>query len=752
MYEHIPDELKQLSQWVCWRGVPGGNRAGKLRKVPINAKNGAPAQSNNPETWTDFDRAEKASASYNGIGFMFANGYFGIDIDDCDSEIRDYKNGGRDNIIAEFISSLESYAEYSVSGNGIHIICRGALPPGGRRRDKVEMYETGRFFIMTGIPAAEYRDIADCTEKVKVLHKKYIGAQALLPPKKETLPAVILSEHEILTIARRSKYGAVFDDYYKGNWQGYSRSQSEADMNFCNMLAFWCRRDIWLMDRIFRSSGLMRDKWDRPTSGSTYGQITLKKAVDGCKNIYNPKGKKTLVPNMYKQVKTYTLDDTGNAQRFIDCFGDDLRYSFISRKWYYFDSKRWRVDDTGVVKRMGDKVVEEMNIELLPYLEALRRTHSDLRGAQKTFENFVKHCRSNKSKRAMLKEAEHHRPIRPETFDKFIYLLNTPGGTVNLNTGELCAHEREQYLSKITGFPYTAKGEAPLWLRFLDDVFAGDRELIRFIQKAAGYSITGSTKEDCIFFCYGSGRNGKSTFLNVISDILGDYALNVQPETIMARNTISSHTSDLARLRGARFVTIPEPSEGARLNEGLIKQITGGDILTASRKYEDEFEFRPQFKLWMPTNHKPRIHGTDGGIWARIRLIPFTVPISEEKIDRNLRQKLKKEADGILKWAIEGCMLWQEEGLIPPASIRAATAEYRTEMDSLAIFLEEVCERGNYETSAGDLFKAYNQWAAANKEAEMTSAKFGREMTKSFEKVRRNTGFVYQGLRIYTDS
>jgi putative DNA primase/helicase len=229
--------------------------------------------------------------------------------------------------------------------------------------------------------------------------------------------------------------------------------------------------------------------------------------------------------------------------------------------------------------------------------------------------------------------------------------------------------------------------------------------------------------------------------------MLGDYAVNIQPETIMVRQAQAGPTSDIARLKGARFVTTVEPNEGARLNEGLIKQLTGGDKVTASKKYEDEFEFKPEFKLWMATNHKPVIRGTDLGIWSRIRLIPFKVQIPDEKIDRQLKFKLREEMPGILAWAVEGCLLWRREGLKQPQSVLEASREYRGEMDVLSAFIDACCMEGG-ETDAGDLFRAYIEWAKESNEFEMSSTRFGREMGKKYEKRRSSRTNIYEGISL----
>lgn len=287
MYEYIPDELKKLSNWVCWQAVPD-EAGGKIKKLPIDPHTGDLARSNDPSTWSDFNTAVAASAGFAGIGFMFGNcEYFGVDIDGVGDEIAAFKNG-ENNIITEFITTLQSYTELSQSGKGIHIICKGNLPKQGRRRGNVEMYETGRFFVMTGKPCAEYMDINECTEAIKALHEKYIGGgrePSAVP--RAYVPALPATANDIITLAGKAKNAPRFNALMQGDYSEYV-SQSEADMALCNMLAFWCRCDVDMMDCIYRRSGLMRDKWDRRQSGSTYGAITIQKAIADCEKVYEP--------------------------------------------------------------------------------------------------------------------------------------------------------------------------------------------------------------------------------------------------------------------------------------------------------------------------------------------------------------------------------------------------------------------------------------------------------------------------------
>ena len=753
-YEHIPQELRKLRNWCCWQAVPDSGRPGKIKKIPINAKTGGQAQSNNPETWCDFGTAVTASEHFSGIGFMFTgSGFFGVDIDGVEGAIEDYRHGETDNIVGEFIYGLQSYAEFSQSGHGIHIICRGHLPPAGRRRKNVEMYDSGRFFIMTGKYASEFADIADCTESIKPLHEKYIGG-GTEPTTGIAPPAPLnLSESEIIHLAEDSKQGDAFRTLYAGKWETIYTSQSEADLGFCNMLAFWCRKDERMMDRIFRSSGLMREKWGRKQSGTTYGKITLQKAIKGCQRTYEPKSEYHIVIGQPaakpEKKKLYSFDDTGNAERLVDTFGKQIRYSYVNKSWLYYDGRKWCFDVTGAIHRMADEIVETMRDDEDYFVQNAPESWGDTEAVEKNFMKHLKQSRSNRGKENMVKESQHHVPITPDQLDTHKTLLCMPNGIINLKTGELQPHDRQKFITKITHCEYTDKIDHPLWDSFLESTFGGDRDLIHYIQKAVGYSLTGSTQEQCAFFCYGTGRNGKSTFLETISDALGDYATNIQPETIMVKPGTSGPTSDIARLKGARFVTCSEPNEGVRLNEGLIKQLTGGDKVTASRKFENEFEFYPEFKLWMSTNHKPVIRGTDVGIWRRICLIPFTVCIPDDKVDKRLKYKLERELPGILKWAVDGCLMWQREGLEQPDAVKQATAEYRSEMDVISAFIAECCTTDGESTErAKDLFQTYAKWAKENNEYEMKSTKFGIELSKKFDKYHAKDGWHYRGIAL----
>ena len=741
--ENVPDEMKKVPNWVCWQGEA---------KIPKNPFNGQNAKSNDKKTWGTFAQACKACETFgfDGLGFMFSEPYFGIDLDHCLDNV---------DFVDEFVETLQSYTEISRSGNGIHIICKGKLPEGNRRKGGVEMYSEGRYFIVTGnLYNQQYKEIKDCTESVKVLHSKYLPTS--VPKAEVRRKAVVdLEDEEVIDKARNCKSGSLFTMLYSGQWEGLYPSQSEADLALCSQLAFWTARNESQMDRIFRTSGLYRKKWDSKRGADTYGNIVIGKACSTCTEVYEPQkydDDTSLALAFFKngkmgvsekgKAKQYDATDTGNAHRLYDRFGQVLKYSYNRKKWYFWTGKVWTLDESGEVKKLADEICEDLK------REALQMQDEDL---QEAALKFAKRTAGSNAKEAMIKECQHLNdiPASPEDFDAYTDFLNCQNGVINLRNGELMPHDSRLMLSKICNCEYDVKKRKPVrWLQFLDEITNGDKELQEYIQRSIGYSISGSNKEQCAYFLYGMGNNGKSTFLDTIADMLGDYASNAQPDTLMLQSRLGSAgggaNTDIARLKSARFVTCEEPTEGVRLNEGLLKQLTGGSKVTCRFLYGDEFEYTPEFKIWVATNHKPVVRGTDVGIWRRIKLLPFEVNIPKEKVDKNLKYKLRQEFPQILAWAVEGCMKWQKYGLNEPQSVLDATKDYKQEMDIIACFIEQ-CVVIDYSTDdkipASDLFAVYSKWAKQNNEFGMSAKRFGMEIIKKLPERGRNGKGVFYG-------
>lgn len=762
-YENIPDELKSLPQWVGFFRVPSAN--GRMTKKPVSPHTLCGASSTNPQTWSSYDQAVKTIGKsckvgqdegvVEGVGFVFSPPYCGIDLDN----VVDPQTGEVNPDALDIITNMDSYTEFSPSGTGLHIIYKGEQHPEWKKKRSgvfgegtdLEMYQQGRYFTVTGNILGDARTVQERENTALCVQSAYMVRenQTAAAKKKPSSVSLSMSDDEILTAARNSRSGMLFADLYAGNWQSRYGSQSEADMAFCSMLAFWFGCDIQKMDAVFRRSGLMREKWDRKQSGSTYGTLTLRKAVAECNTTYSPVAPddndfSIAVRSGQPRQRYYTMDDTGNAQRLFDMFGDKIRYNFNDKRWMIYDKVKWTYDITGYFWKLVDKAVESMKQESVYYEKYDAENGTEL---LKAFEKHISKSRNNNAKKALEKEIQHYVAVTPNSLDRHKLLLNTPEGIIDLITEEVKPNEPLAYFTKSTAVGYHKDAQCPLWVRFLEEIFNGSETLIHYVQKAVGYSLSGLTDEQCAFFCYGTGRNGKTTFLDIIRYIFGDYASNIQPETLMIRSQNSSANSDIARLKGARLVTSVEPNEGVRLNEGLLKQLTGDDVVTARKLYGEEFEFKPEFKLWMATNHKPIIRGTDTGIWRRIHMIPFTVSIPEEKVDRKLKDKLMQEIEGIFRWCLEGVRMYNAEGLNKPSEVAQAVEQYRDEMDTISRFLEECTVPAPCRSvKAKDLYSVYVRWCDENGEYKMTNTKFGMEMAKKYERVKNMRGWYYKEI------
>jgi putative DNA primase/helicase len=339
--------------------------------------------------------------------------------------------------------------------------------------------------------------------------------------------------------------------------------------------------------------------------------------------------------------------------------------------------------------------------------------------------------------------------VAPDELDADPMLLNTKSGTIDLRTGELREHRREDLITKLAPVEYDPGAEAPAWGAFLERVLP-DEELRGFVRRAAGYSASGDTSEQCLFINHGVGANGKSTFHEAAAAALGDYAMRAPTDMLLARRS-GAVPNDVARLKGARFVTAAETEDGRRLAESLVKDLTGQDTITARFMRAEFFDFKPTHKLHLSTNHKPEIRGTDAAIWRRIRLVPWTVTIPPAEQDKKLSEKLRGELAGVLAWIVRGCVEWRHEGLKAPDAVRKATGAYRSEMDVIGAFIEDCCVlRPDASALATPLYVAYKEWCEESGEPIEKQRRFGMRLTERGLR-REKVGGVYKwygiGLR-----
>lgn len=737
-FNEIPAELKALPQWILWKFE---TRNGKQTKVPCQVT-GEMAQANNRRTWSTFATAVKfyLEGDYDGIGFVFSrqDNYIGIDIDKCVVD-------GKTNAFAtEIIDTLDSYTEFSPSEKGIHIIIKGSLPQSvlgtGRKNTKhgLEIYSYGRFFTFTG-NRENSNDVYDRTDELAEVFEQYFddsdiqGRVNLAEFEKDEIK---LSNDALWDRMFRSKNGDEIRSLYNGSL--INEDHSASDLALCNYLAFWTGNSATRMDSMFRETSLIRDKWDVihfSDTNETYGERTIGKAISSTSS--------TILDNKQqfeefsfdfinedvaavvedKPKRKFKLTELGNAERIAYEYGHVIKF-VNDIGWFIWDGKRWRIDTKKEIERITAKVLRSLS-------------KSDDESEAK----WARMCERRNVRMNSIKDLMPLVPGERQEFDKHKFLFNVENGVVDLKTGKLLQHDRELGLTKITNTVFDENAKCPEWLNFLDQIFLGDKPLIEYMQRLIGYSLTGDISEQIMMFLVGGGSNGKSTFINIIKDLMGDYGRQAKSDTFIKKKE-SGANNDIARLVGSRFVSAIESEEGEKLADSFVKQITGGEPVLARFLRQEFFEFIPEFKVFFTTNHKPIIGGLDEGIWRRVKLIPFNLSLPAHKRDKRLPEKLSLEMPGILNWAIEGCMKWQQDGLKEPKVVAEATGKYKDDMDILAPFLDEVCyvderENDSIMIEAKELYNTYERWCFNSGERSLGNRSFYRMLeTKGFGKTK----------------
>ncbi len=434
------------------------------------------------------------------------------------------------------------------------------------------------------------------------------------------------------------------------------------------------------------------------------------------------------------------LTDIWNSENFVKKYKGSILWVSQWGRWLVYRDGKWVRDNLEETVRLGKELI-------LGYYEMVE----DIKNEEER-KRLIKHILKSESENRILSMLELSKPdlaISPEAFDRDPFVLNLKNGTFDLKTMEFRAHDSKELLTKQMNARYNPVASCPRWIEFLNLIFREDQETITFVQKALGYSLTGDTGEECIFLLWGSGQNGKTTFLNTLLDVFGDYGV-VSPVSAFLLKDGDHIPNDIARLVGSRFVIGSEAPEGREFNATLVKSLTGRDRIAARFLRQEFFEFTPTCKIWLAMNHKPIVKETSIAFWRRIRLIPFTYTIPDEKKQPNYERKLLEERDGILNWMIEGFKRWREEGLGQPSAISSATAEYKTEMDIIGAFITDRCIDDKYgEVLMKELYGEYLKWCEENGERPMSQKSFSiRLEEKGYRKVRIKTGRLWQGIRL----
>lgn len=745
----IPQELTDRPQWVTWRRE---TREGKQTKVPYRVDGQTRASTTDPTTWTDYETAWAATelrSVADGVGYVFAKDdpYVGIDLDD----------GISDTDRNAILQTLDSYTETSVSGAGVHIIVRGSLNEHRRnRKGPIEIYEHGRYFVMTGNHlAGTPQTIENRQEQLEEILAQFLPSDPEPAPETRQPVVIDLDDRELLERAFRATNGPEIEALYHGDLARHGGDHSSADLALCAHLAFWFGRDRHRIDSVFRSSGLMRDKWDDRRGDTTYGTNTIQKAIGACAEVYDPEPRRqttrTTTATTPQPTTAERPDDLWAANRFADRNHRNLRYVPAWDRWLRWDTQRWAEDDTLEHLARAKIAAREHETELLQ--QAAREPDDQHR---KELVAASRRLGTEARIRAALTltRADPRIVVTPATLDNDPWLLNTANGTIDLRNGELRPPDPGQLLTKITGAPHNPDATAPHWRNHLRRVLP-DPEIRAFLQRLAGLSALGVVREHILPLLVGQGANGKSVTLRALAEALGDYAGQSSTDLLLrGRRNTGAATPELADLRGLRLVTVSETPEDGQLAGERAKAITGGDEITARRLHGNPFTFKPSHTVWVATNHRPRVPDDGHAMWRRLILIPFDVTIPDEEQDPDLEQKLRDEREGILRWITDGTRLYLQQGLNPPDAVLAATSAYRNDEDQFGSFLQEkTVEETGSNVKASELLAIQHQWAQTVGEQPLTpNALAAKLATRGYERRRTKTGTRWEGLRLRKDN
>lgn len=720
-YMNIPEPLRQRGSFCCWQYE---EKNGRKTKIPYDPSTGHRAQTNNPRTFVDFEIARQMARDYDGIGFLITDGLFVIDCDHCRNA-----DGSLSKPVDDIVKIFNGcYIEWSPSGNGLHIIGAAA----GFQFDKkkywmnnrslnVEVYISGatnRFMTLTG-DVYKPGGIPDCGKTLQQFLDRFMR-RGSSPTEPVSVAESVLDDDSVIAKATYARNGTTFKKLWGGDCSGYA-SQSEADLALAGILAFWCNRDISQMDRLFRQSGLYRDKWDRAQSGSTYGRITLEKAVGETRSTYHPPKKKAIPTGDSKlslcdlrpeQNDRYCWADIGGGRLFADYYRDVARFVPERKMWYCFDGKRW-VPDLAALRVM--EFCKSLSDELLLYAVTIEDENQ-----RSKYMTYCLKWQRRIYRETILKEAQSIYPIKMDEFDTDIYAFNCANGTLHLNTLEFRPHNSSEKLTKISPVKCDPAARFARWDHFISEIMSGDAEKAKFLQKVFGYAISGDTRFECMFVLYGaSTRNGKGTLCESALRVMGDYGRAVRPETIALKHQANSGnpSEDIARLAGIRFANISEPSRGLVMNAAQVKNMTGNDTVNARFLHENSFDFKPQFKLYINANYLPVVTDTTLFTSNRVYIIPFDRHFDEQEQDKTLKTEFQKPKNqsAILNWLVEGYKLLVTEGLTQPEAVSAATGNYAHDSDKVAQFIEDILipDPGAEERTA-DVYAQYKKWCSRN--------------------------------------
>jgi len=709
-FRNIPEDLKKLDQWVIWKLE---ERNSKNTKIPYSAKNETIASTTNPLTWSPFKDAvlkfQLNPEKYNGIGFVFTKecNITGIDIDDAFSN-------ENESMTYAIINECNSYTELSQSGNGIHILLYGQKQGVKARKSNLEIYDSGRYFAITGNIFMDHSEIKQKQEALNKIYtiidpdfkkdKPLIDENKVLPVEKYTDDFIINKISNSTKAKWRTKFLKL---YYEGSWQKYKSefpSQSEADLSLCSYFAFFDAQYDQI-DRLFRKSKLVRPKW---IERADYRNRTIGNAISKTTIHYNPAFKTDEIITH----KGYHLTEIGAAERFSKEYGENLLFCKTMNKWFIFDGARFKIDTKDKIKTYTKNMIKSMWGEIgqisdktcrgliIKYINSLDN-HAKI-------ENIVK-----------LSKSEPTISIDPEELDNDPTKIIVKNGVYDLSSLTLLPFSRDYKISKQMKSDYIENAKYDKWINHLNLIFNGDKELIECFQIAIGYTFIEGNPDQVIFLSYGSGENGKSVTLDLISKIMGDYAKITNFETFAIKPNTDPH-SDIAALKAVKFCVAAEAKDDPKnkfnlklLDTELMKRLSGGEPLKCRFLYGEWFDLYPEFKLWLMLNELPTISDNSHAMWRRLILFPFNVKIPKNQKILNFDKILyDEEKAGILAWILDGYKKYKKDGLKICSAMEIAKENYHIDQDSVLKFVQEELFGKLEYIKRKECFENYKAWCA----------------------------------------
>jgi putative DNA primase/helicase len=721
---NIPQELKNLNNWVLWRLE---DRNGKPTKIPYQI-NQEFASSTKRSTWESLNNVLKAykgyKNKYNGIGFCFTkeDGITGIDLDHC-------INDGVVSAEAQYIiDSCDSYTERSQSGNGVHILIKGYIPKAIHK--DIEVYSEGRYFVITG-DKLQGETIEARQNILDSFHKKYNYDNK-----------ADINTRELLDKAFSSKNGSKIKALYEGSWQGLSyESQSEADQALCNYLAFWLNKDFNSIDEAFKHSGLYReDKWNR----KDYKANTINNAISSCGEAYQEE----YSISIEEEFEVYDFSDLGICKRFKNKYKDILKYAVDSKYYYSWDNKKWcQYDDELPITTLAIEFIEDLVKKYRSYVYSLNLDPSidkeEIKKIEKTFAKLKGDRIINVVSNRYKSFADTH--IKFSILDKDIKYINCNNGVIDTITGDLLEHDKGLYITKIADVDYIPGQINKVYKEAVGRLFDGDPEEVEAFEILLGYMLSGKANLKTFPIIHGVKNSGKSKIFEIILKTLGnDYVKTINKSLLMKRWDKSSNaTPELAELKGVRFTICSETNDNDYFDTDFIKKIVGGDTIKARPLYKPPIEFRPIFTPVIYTNGKPNFQGNDDALVNRLTLIELLYPL--ENIDSDFEEKILKDKTGVFSYLINLIVKFNESGSIKkPLRWEESQKEYMKDNNIYLKFKEIfLSELEGHSVPMQEIHEAFEKWFIETQSGVIPTRKRITTELKKLLKVTDSMGYPY---------